>query len=268
ARAVASAFNCGWSEVHAAAHSAAARRHGGGLLLRHFGDHRLSGDEQTGHGGRVLQRGAHDLGRVDDPLRHEVTVLAALRIEAESVLILLQDLADDHGAVFARVDDDLARRPRERLAHDLDPGLLIVVVGPNLLERLGGAQERNPAARQDAFLDRGAGRVHGIIHAVLALLHLDLGRTADADHRDAAGALGQPLLHFLAIIVGGSPLDLPLDLGDAGLDIGLLAGATDDRGVLLVDRALLGAAQHVEGDVLELDAEILGDRLPAGEDGD
>src|SRR5262249_25152779 len=268
ARAVASSFNYRWSEVHSAAHSAATRRHGGGLLLRHFGDHRLGGDEQAGHGGRGLQRGAHDLGRGADPLRHPVAVLAALRIEAEGVLILLQDLADDHGAVFARVDHDLARRRRERLAHDLDPGLLIVVVGPNLLERFGGAQERDAAARQDAFLDRGAGRVHGIIHAVLALLHFDLGRPTDADHRDAAGELGQPLLQFLTIVVGGGFLDLRLDLRDAGLDVGLLAGAADDRGVLLVDRDLLGAAQHVEGDVLELDAEILGDRLAAGQDSD
>ena len=130
------------------------------------------------------------------------------------------------------------------------------------------AQQRDAAARQDAFLDRGASRMHGVIDAVLALLHLDLGRAADADHRDAAGELGQPLLELLAIIVRRGLLDLRLDLGDAGLDVGLLAGAVDDGGVLLVDHHLLGAAEHVERDVLELDAEVLGDRLAAGEDRD
>ena len=36
----------------------------------------------------------------------------------------------------------------------------------------------------------------------------------------------------------------------------------------LVDRHALGLAQHVERDVLELDAEVLADHLAAGEDGD
>ena len=31
------------------------------------------------------------------------------------------------------------------------------------------------AARHDAFLDRGAGRMQRVIDAILALLHLDLG---------------------------------------------------------------------------------------------
>ena len=51
-------------------------------------------------------------------------------------------------------------------------------------------------------------------------------------------------------------------------DLGLLAGAVDDRRVLLVDAHLLGPAEHVERDVLELDAEILADHLAAGQDGE
>ena len=52
------------------------------------------------------------------------------------------------------------------------------------------------------------------------------------------------------------------------LDVGLLAGAVDDRGVVLVDGDALGAAEVLERDVLELEAELLGDRLAAGEDRD
>ena len=91
---------------------------------------------------------------------------------------------------------------------------------------------------------------------------------ADLDHGDAAGELGQPLLQLLAVVVGGGVLDLLPDLGDARLDVGLLAGAVDDGRVVLGDDHLLGAAEHVERDVLELDAEILGDHLAAGEHGD
>ena len=145
----------------------------------------------------------------------------------------------------------------ERLAHDLDAGLLVVVLRAQLLQHLGGAQQRDAAARQDAFLDRGAGRMHRVVDAILALLHLDLGRAADADHRNAAGELGQPLLQLLLVVVRGGLLDLRLDLLDTRFDIRLLAGAADDRGVFLLDHHLLGAAEHVHSHLVELDAEIL-----------
>src|SRR5215472_14783960 len=111
-------------------------------------------------------------------------------------------------------------------------------------------------------------RMHRVVDAILALLHLDLGGAADADHRDAARELGKPLLQLLAVVVGGGLLDLRLDLGDAVLDVLLLAGAVDNRGVLLIDHHFLGAAEHVQRDVLELDAEILADRGAAGQDSD
>src|ERR1700756_3799165 len=255
-------------EVHAT--HAAARRHSGagGRLLRQLGDHGLGGDQKRGNRSCVLDSHTHDLGRVDDALGDQVAVLAGLRVEAVGVLILLQDLADDDRAVLAGIDRDLAGWPGQRLAHDLDAGLLVVVFGADALEMLGGTKQGDAAAWQDAFLDRRTGRMHRVIDAVLALLHLDLGRAADADHRDAARKLGETLLQLLAVVVRGGFLDLRLDLGNAGLDVGLLAGAVEDRGVLLVDHHLLGATEHVEGDVLKLDAEIFRDRLAAGQDRD
>ena len=88
--------------------------------------------------------------------------------------------------------------------------------------------------------------MHGVIDAVLALLHLDLGRTSDAYYRDPAGELGQPFLQLLAVVVRGGFLDLRLDLGNASLDVGLLARATNDCGVLLVDHHFLGAPEHID----------------------
>ena len=213
-------------------------------LLRHFGDHGLGGDQEAGHGGRALQGLTHDLGRVDDALLDHVDVFAVLGVEAEAVVLLLDDLADDHRTVLAGVGRDLAGRSLDRLAHDLDAGPLVVVVRADLLEHFGRAQQRHAAARQDAFFDRRAGGVHRVVDAILALLHLDLGRAADADHRDAARELGETLLQLLTVVVRGGLLDLRLDLRDAVLDVLLLAGAVDDRGVLLVDHHLLGAAEH------------------------
>src|SRR5208337_2958126 len=156
----------------------------------------------------------------------------------------------------------------ERAQHDLDAGLLVGVLALELGDRGLGAQQRNAAARNDAFLDRRAGGVEGVVDAVLLLLDLDLGRAADADHRDAARELGQTLLQLLTVVVRGGLLDLRLDLTDAALDVRLLAGAVDDRGVLLLDADALGLAEHLKVDVLELDAEILGDHRAARQDRD
>ena len=75
----------------------------------------------------ILKRGAHDLGRIDDARLEEVAVDAGLRIVAEGVVGILQDLADDDGAVVPGVLDDLARRRGERLADDLGPDTLLLV---------------------------------------------------------------------------------------------------------------------------------------------
>ena len=126
-------------------------------------------------------------------------------------------------------------------------------------QRPNSAQQRAAAAGQDAFLDRGTGRMHRIIDPVLAFSDLDLGGPADPDDSDPTRELSEPLLELFAVIVGGGLLDLPLDLRDPRFNIGLLAGATDDRGVLLLDHHLLGASEHVQRHVVELDAELLGD---------
>src|SRR6476619_1486254 len=258
--------------VHAAdaTHTAATGRHTSAALvfLRYFGHHGFGGDQESRNRGCILDRHANDLGRVDNTRRDQVDIFAGLRVEAVGVLILLEDLADDDGAVLACVDRDLAGGPGQRLADDLDAGLLVVVGGLDALELLGGAQQGDAAARYDAFFNRRTGRMHRVVNAVLALLDFAFGRAADADHRDAAGELGQTLLQLLTVVVRGGFLDLRLDLVDAGLDIGLLAGAVDDGGVLLVDHHLLGATEHVERDVLELDAEIFRDRLTTGQNCD
>jgi hypothetical protein len=110
--------------------------------------------------------------------------------------------------------------------------------------------------------------VQGVLDARLLLFHLGLGVRPDLDDGHAADQLGQPLLQLLAVVVGLGVLDLSADLLHARFDVGLLAGAVDHRGVVLVDGDVLGAAEILERDVLELEAEILGDGLAAGEGGE
>src|SRR5438876_2990752 len=94
------------------------------------------------------------------------------------------------------------------------------------------------------------------------------GRRADADHGHAADPLGEALLQLLAVVIRGRFLDLGPELLDAALDVGLLAGAVDQRRVVLVDHDPLAAAELLQRDVLELQPELLGDQAAAGEDRD
>src|SRR5690606_41016127 len=59
---------------------------------------------------------------------------------------------------LASIVGDLARRGTKRAANDIDTRLLIVIGGLDAIERLEGAQQRNAAPRQDAFLDRSEER--------------------------------------------------------------------------------------------------------------
>src|SRR4051812_12826114 len=56
------------------------------LLLRTLGDEGLGGEEERRDGRRVLERGAHDLGRVDDAGVHQVLELAGRAVPAERAL--------------------------------------------------------------------------------------------------------------------------------------------------------------------------------------
>src|SRR5206468_4931554 len=133
---------------------------------------------------------------------------------------------------------------------------------------LDRVQERDTAAGDDALLERRAGRLHGVLDPVLLLLHLGLGRSADLDHGDAARQLREPLLELLAVEVGVGVLDLGLELLDPALDRLAVAGAVDDRRRVLVDDDAAGTAELRELRVLELESELLGDHLAAGENRD
>src|SRR5436309_152435 len=65
-------------EVHPAARGHAATAAARALLLRHFGDHRLGGDEQARNRRSALQRLTHDLGRIDNALGEHVHILTVL----------------------------------------------------------------------------------------------------------------------------------------------------------------------------------------------
>src|SRR5213592_1336589 len=234
------------------AHATAAGHRGHLLLLLLLRHHALGGGEQSRNGRGVLQRRAGDLRRVDDAGRDQILELVGLGVVAVVQLGRLLHLSHDDCVLGTRVLHDDPDRFLERAADDLDAGLLVVIAAPDLVERLLAPQERNAAARHDALLDRGAGRMQRVLDPGLLLLHFGLGGRAHVDHGDAARELREPLLQLLLVVIRRGLLDCRLDLADAALDVGLLALATDDRGVVLVDDDQLCVAEIVEHGVLEL----------------
>ena len=103
---------------------------------------------------------------------------------------------------------------------------------------------------------------------MLLLLELHLGGHPHAQDADATGQLGQPLLQLLAVPVGVGVVDLGADLPDPVLDRLLVTGPVHDRGVVLGDDDPAGAAQVLQADRLQLDAELLADHGAAGQRGD
>src|SRR5262245_14956465 len=237
------------------------------FLLGRLGHTGLGGDQQTGDGGRVLQGRADDLCRIDDAFLEHIAIFRILCVVAECGTTAVQHLADHDRAFDTGIFGNLANRGLQRALDDIDTRVLILVVTLGG-DGLRGLQQCDAAARHDAFLHRGAGRIERVIDAVLALLHLDFGGATDLDHRYATSQFGQPLLQLLTVVIGGGFLDLRLDLGNATLDLLLLAGAVDNRGVLLLHANALGLAEHVERDVLEFDAEVLADHLTVRQNGD
>src|SRR3546814_14075249 len=90
---------------------------------------------------------------------------------SSDLVLLVEQLARDDTAVEARVFGDLADRSLQRTTDDVDAAGLVFVDARQAFERLGRVQQRRTAAGDDAFFDRGAGRVEGVVDAILAFLH-------------------------------------------------------------------------------------------------
>src|SRR5579884_3761570 len=239
------------------------------LLLLDLGDQRLRGQDHPCGAGGVLYRGARHLRGIDDAPRDHAAVLLAQGIEAPVgvLLHLAPDHLDHDRAVNPRVLRDLPQRVLERMRDDVRPvaGLLVEL---QLLDRRRRLEVDHPATGHDALLRRRARGRQRILDARLAVLHLDLRRRPDPDHRHTAGELRQPLLELLAVVVRGRLLDLDADLVLAALDLLRVAPPLDDGGLVLVGHHAARAAQVAELRLIQLLAQLLGDHLPAGEHGD
>src|SRR5690606_6318546 len=124
----------------------------------------------------------------------------------EGALAFLHLREDDSG-ILTGVGDDLTQRLFDRARQDLDAEVLILVRAFQLLDSLLRTDQRNAAARDHAFLDGRTSGMQRVFDAGLLLLHLDLGRSTDLDHGDAAGELRNALLQLLLVVVARGVFD-------------------------------------------------------------
>src|SRR5579864_2207435 len=254
--------------VHAFHAAAVAARHRSALLLfRQLGDQSLRRQHESCDRACVLQRSAHDLRRIEHAGLDQVLVLVGESVVAEVRVLRLQHLAQHHSAFFTGVLGGLAQRLLHRALHDVDADLLVAFEF-QLVEGHSRAGQRDSAARDDALFNGRAGCVHRVFYAGFLLFHFGFGRRANFNDGHAADQLRQPLLQLLAVVVAGGLLNLAANFFYAAFDLGVLAFAFDDGGVVLVDGDFLRLAQVRKLNVFELDAEIFRDRLAAGQDCD
>ncbi len=69
-------------------------------------------------------------------------------------------------------NNNLAGRRLERPQHDADAGLDVGVLALELADGGLGAQQRDSSTGNDAFLDRGLGRVHGVVGRPIDLVRV------------------------------------------------------------------------------------------------
>src|SRR3954447_11536485 len=260
-------FSCrSFRSLHHPVHTAGHAGHAAAILLRNLGDDRLGGEDVLADGRGVLQRRARDHRRVDDAGLDQVGDLTGGRVQTLAGLGLA-DVVDDDRALETSVERDLTERLLERTEHDLRARGLVILESVEV-DVSRSSQKRDAAARHDALLEGCAGGLQRVFDAVLLLLHLGLGGSADLDDRDTTGQLREALLELLAIEVRVGVLDLDLDLVDAALDLLSIAAAVDHGGVVLRDDDATGTAELRDLGVLELEAHLLGDDLASAEDGD
>src|SRR5271154_5820058 len=257
--------------VHAAhaagAWGAAAVSCAGFLGFLNVGHQSFGGEHEARDGSGVLQSETSYLGRVNHACLDQVAVFAGVRVVAKVLVLGLADFAQNDGTFVAGIVDDLTERLFEGALHDVDADG-IVIMQLELIESRDAADQSHTAAGNDTFLDSRAGCVHGVFDASLLFLQLGLGSSADFNDGNAADEFRKALLQFFLVIVGGGVFDLRTDLTDTAFDLGRLAAAFDDGGVVLINGDLLGAAEIFGLHVFELDAQIFGDGLAAGEGGD
>lgn len=239
------------------------------LLLGSIDNSNLGGTQQGGNTAGINQTSADNLEGVDDTAGDHVNVLTLGAVEAavEVLGVLIGQLANNDAALETGVLNNGAGRAGDGALDDGDTELLVEVGGLDVVQSVGGSlQESGTTTGQDTLLNGGAGGVQGIDNTVLLLTNLNLGGTTDLDDGNTTRELGKTLLELLLLVLGGSGVGHDATDLLAALGNGVLAALTvEDNGVLLGDGDGTSGTQHLGGELLELDIELIGEDGTVGQ---
>ena len=129
-------------------------------------------------------------------------------------------------------------------------------------------RERGAAARHDALLDGGEGRVLRVLDAKLAVLELRLRRGANLDNGDAAGELRDAFRELLRVVDGVRLRELLLELRHANVDLVAGRRVRDERRRVVRDRHLPRVPERVDRRALDAEAQVLREEGRPGHDRD
>ncbi|KUI63192.1 hypothetical protein VP1G_11450 [Cytospora mali] len=240
------------------------------LLLGSLNNGHLSSSQQGGDTTGIDKTRPDDLEGVKDTGLDHVNVLALGAVETlvEVTAELISQLANNDGALKSSVLDDCPRWAGDGVLNDGHTELLVEVGSLDTTQGLArGLQKSGTTTGQDTLLDGSPGGVQGIHKAVLLLADLNLGGAADLDDGNTTGKLGKTLLELLLLVVRGGGVshdatDLLTSLSDGVLG----ALAVEHDGVLLGDGDGASCSEHVDGGLLELDVQLLGEDSAVGKD--
>src|SRR5918994_825812 len=172
-----------WRSLHHIAH--ATPRHWRYLLLR-LRNYYISDDDETGDGGRILERASRNHRRVDDACRNQVLVLTGESVEADRITLSSDPVYHNRG-VGPSVLSDLADRLLKCSVDDPGAAALVAIEGAEeVAHGLLSMQQRNPTARHDALFEGCPRRTQSIFDTVLLLLELCLGCSTHLDNGNTA----------------------------------------------------------------------------------
>ena len=149
-------------------------------------------------------------------------------------------------AVGAAVVDNLLERRGKSAGKNIDADLLIAAnVRANLIDRFTATKERDAAAGKNSFERSRAGRMERVVNAILLLLHLCFGMSANFDDRDAAAQFRKAFLEFFAIVIAFAFRDHAAQQIGARFDLFFGSATVNNRRGVLVDRNTFRAAKLV-----------------------
>src|SRR6218665_3123979 len=251
-------------EVHSARGVAASRSRSLFGLVCH---NRFRREEKPRDGCRVLQRRPGHLGRINNALRNEVSVLAGRGVETMTCG-KLRNPVGNNTRLEARVESDLLERSFDGNLDDIRTRCLISGELEPLECNRTGLDECNTATRNNSLFHGRLRVTNSVLNAVLPLLELDLGRSTRLDDGNSTGKLCESFLQLLTVVVGVGVLDLSADLCHPPRDLLRVTSSLDDGRLVFGNDNLASLTKQVKRRVLELESDLFGNDLTTGENCD